>query len=162
LAEKTAASSESIHSDNGAWFFLQELLERVAGKKVALACSATFQDLFNRECQSVVSVSYPRRLRAHRVAKKKRASADGNSKQEMTVKRFVSLFEAKHGDREDSLSIAALLEEALQTPGETNPKSCAWSEYEERGRADNHNTRTFKALFKKIERLETSYGNGQA
>jgi transcriptional regulator GlxA family with amidase domain len=162
LAEKTAVAAESIHSDTGAWFFLQKLLERVAGKKAALACSAAFQDPFNRECQSIVSVSDPRRQHANRIAKKERVSVGGNSMQEMTVQRFISLFKANHGDREGSLSIAALFEESLQTPvGNPNPKaSCALSEYEEQGRADHHNTRTFKALFKKIERLETGYGHG--
>jgi len=164
LAEKTAAAEESIHSDRGAWLFLQKLLERVAGEKTALACSAIFQDPFNREWQSVVSVYDSRRQHANRIAKKKRASADGNAIRELTAERFISLFEAKDGDREGRLSIATLFEESVRTPvGNTNPQpSCALSEYEEQGRADNHNTRTFKALFKKIERLQTSYGNGQA
>jgi putative intracellular protease/amidase len=162
LAEKTAVAAESIHSDVGAWFFLQKLLERVAGKKAALACSATFQDPFNRECQSVVSISDPRRQHANRIANRERISVGGHSMQEMTVQRVLSRFEVNHGVREGSLSIATVFEESLQTPdGNTNPKaSPALSEYEEQGRADNHNTRTFKALFKKIERLETSYGNG--
>jgi putative intracellular protease/amidase len=162
LAEKTAVSAESIHSDTGAWFFLQKLLERVVGKKAALACSAAFQEPFNRECQSVVSVSDPRRQDTHRVAKMVRASAGRNLMQEMTVQRFISLFEAKHGDRESSLSIATLFEESLQAlAGNPNPNaSCGLSEYEEQGKADNHNARTFKALFKKLDRLETSYDNG--
>lgn len=162
LAEKTAAASERIHSDSGAWFFLQKLLERVLGKKAALACSASFQEPFNRQCQSVVSVSDPRRQHANRIAKKKWASVDGNPMEQTTVERFLSRFELNRGDREGSLGIATLFENSLRTPvGNTNPKaSCAYSEYEEQGRSDNHNTRTWKALFKKIERLERSDGNG--
>jgi transcriptional regulator GlxA family with amidase domain len=156
LAEKTTDAKESIHSEGGAWFFLQELLERVVGKKAALACSATFQDPFNRECQSVVTVSHQRRHA------KKRASVDGNSMQEMTAERFISLFEVKHGVREGKLSIATLFEETLQTPvGSINPRaSFDLSEYEEQGRTDHHNGRALKALFKKIDRLETGCSNG--
>jgi len=164
LAKKAAAAEESIHSDNGAWFYLQKLLERVVGKKAALACSESFQESFNRECQSVLSVSDPRAQHANGIAKKNRASADGSSMQEMTVERFISRFEVNQTERQGSLSIATLFEESLQTPvGHTNAKpSCAFSEYEEQGRADNHNARTFKALFKKLEHSHTSYGNGQA
>ena len=152
LAEKTAVAAESIHSDGGAWLFLQELLERVLGEEAALACSATFRDSFNRGCQSIVSVSHSRRQHANRITKK-RASLDGRSMQEMTVERFISLFEVSRGDRESSLSIAALFEETFQAPvGNTAPKaSSAWSKYEEQGRADLHNAKGLKALFKKIE-----------
>ena len=163
LAEKTAVvAAGTIHSGSGAWLFLQKLLERVAGKKAALACSLSFQDRFNRECQSVLSVSDPKRQHANRIANKKRTLVDGNSMQQMTVERFISLFEVNRGDREGSLSLATLFEESLQTPvGNANPKaSCALSEYEEQGRADNHNTRPFKGLLKKIKRLETSCANG--
>ena len=60
--------------------------------------------------------------------------------------------------------MATLFEETFQTPvGNTNPKaSGALAEYEEQGRADHHNGRALKALFKKIDRLETGYRNGQA
>jgi transcriptional regulator GlxA family with amidase domain len=156
LAEESTVAEDSIHSESGAWLFLQELLERVVGKKAASACSEIFQEPFNRECQSVVSVSHPRRHA------KKRASVGGNSIQAMTAERFISLFELNHGGREGKLSIATLFEETFQTPvGNTNPKaSCALSEYEEQGRADHHNSRALKALFKKIDRLETGYRNG--
>ena len=60
----------------------------------------------------------------------------------------------------DSLSIASVFEKSLQTPVRNADPSFALSEYEEQGRADNHNARTFKALFKQIERLETNYDNG--
>lgn len=161
LAEKTAAAEESICSDGGAWFFLRRLLARVAGEKTALACSESFQDSFNRECQSILSVSGPRRQHANRIAKKRRASAEENLMQEMTAERFISLFKVKDGSPGGRMSIAALLEESLQAlVGNTGPKSsCALPEHEEQRRADNHNTGTFKALFKRIERLETSYGN---
>jgi putative intracellular protease/amidase len=164
LAEKTAAAAECIHSESGAWFFLQKLLERVVGKKSAWACSASFQEPFNRGCQSVVSVSDPRRQHANRIAKKKRASVDGGPMRQMTAERFLSRFEVNHGDGEGSPCIATLFENSLRTPvGNSNPKaSCALSEYEEQGRTDNRNTRTWKALFKKIERLERSNGNGNA
>jgi putative intracellular protease/amidase len=161
LAGKTAVAAESIHSDAGAWFFLQKLLERVAGKEAALACSASFQDPFNRECQSIVSVSDPRRQRAKRIAKRERVSLDGHSMPEMKVQPFISRFEVNHGDPEGSLSIAAAFEESLQPLGaNTNPGACsALSEYHQQGRADNHNTRTFKALLKKVKRVETSYSD---
>lgn len=160
LAEKTVVAAESVHSDNGAWLFLQKLLERAAGKKAALACSATFQNPFNRECQSVVSVSDPRRQHANRMATKERATVKGDSMREMTVQRFISLFEVNRGDREDCLSIATVFENSLQTPVRSANASFALSEYEEQGRAENHNTTTFKALLRKIERPETSYDNG--
>jgi transcriptional regulator GlxA family with amidase domain len=157
VAEKTAI--ESIHTGSGAWFFFQELVERIVGKNAALACSATFQDPFNRSCQSVVSVSHLQRRRANRIAKKG-VSADSNSMQEMTVERFISLFEVIHGNRGSSLSTAALFEETFRTPiGRTHQKdSCTLSD--EQDGADSHNTGTFKALVKKIERFQTSYGNG--
>ena len=161
LAEKSAGAVESIHSDGGAWFFLQELLERVVGRNAASACSATFQGAFNRECQSIVSVSHSRRQHANRIAKQ-RASVNGNSMQEMTVERFISLFEANHGDREGSLSMATLFEETFPTTvGNATPKaSSALSKHEEPGRADHRNTKALKALFKKVERLEAGVRNG--
>ena len=160
LAEKTATSADNIHSDSGAWLFLQKLLERVTGSEAALACSASFQEPFNRECQSVLSVSDPRRRHARLVAKKKRPWVGGNLIEEMTVERFLSLFEVICEDGQRSVNIATLFKESLRMPGgNTNPKaSCALSE----GRADSHNTRIFKSLFKKMERLETSYRNGEA
>jgi putative intracellular protease/amidase len=169
LAEKAGVAAGSIHSDAGAWFFLQKLVERVAGKKAASACSAAFQDPFDRECQSIVSVSDPRRQHANRIAKRERVPAGGHSTQEMIVQRFISRFDVNHEAREGSLSIATIFEESLQTPGgNANPEACrALSECEGQGGVDNyngnhntnHNTRTFKALFKKIERLETTYGD---
>jgi transcriptional regulator GlxA family with amidase domain len=158
LAEKSTVAQESIHSERGAWFFLQELLERVVGKQAALACSKAFEEPFNQECQSVVSISHQRRHA------EKRAPVDGNPMQAMTAERFISLFELNHGVREGKLSIATLFEETLQTPvGNTNPKaSCALSEYKQQGRADHHNGRAMKALLKKIDRPETGYRNGKA
>jgi len=150
LAEKTAAvAGGTIHSEGGAWLFVQKLLERVAGKRAALACSANFQDPFNRECQSVLSVSDPQQRHAKRIANKKR-SAVGDSMQPMTAERFISRFERNHGDREGILSIATLLEESLRSPaGNSDPKA-------------SRNPRALKGLLKKIERRETSYCNGQA
>ena len=164
LAEEAAAAPECIHGDSGAWLFLQTLLERVVGKKAALACSASFQEAFNRECQSVVSVSDPRRQHAKRIAKKKWALVDRDLKQQTTVERLLSRFEVSRGAREGSLSVTRLFENSLRTPvGNTNPRaSCALSDHEEQGRTDNQNARTWKALFKKTERLEGSYGNVEA
>jgi hypothetical protein len=165
LAEKAGVAAGSVHSDAGAWFFLQKLVERVAGKKAASACSAAFQGPFDRECQSIVSVSDPRRKHSNRIAKRERVPAGGQSMQETTVQRFISRFDVNRGDREDSLSIATVFEESLQTPGgNTNPKAFrASAECEGQGRVDNHNThhntRIFKALFNKLERLEKTYGD---
>ncbi|HKF05373.1 MAG TPA: hypothetical protein VKB49_23845 [Candidatus Sulfotelmatobacter sp.] len=161
LAKKAVVSAESIHSESGAWFFLRELLERVVGKEVALACSASFQEPFNRECQSIVSVSNSRREYPDPIAKKSRILVGGNSIQEMTVDRFISLIEVNQAGREGSFNIATLIEKSLPTPvGNTESRaSCPLSGYEERSRTDDDNTRTFKALFKKIEHPEMSYCN---
>lgn len=162
LAEKSAPTTESIQTDSGAWLFIQKLLERAAGYKTAVACSASFQEPFNRECQSVVSVSDPEGQCPSRIAEREWRSPDSESMYDMSVERFLSRFHVNPGQREDSLSIAALFDEALQTQVESTrlEASCALSGQKERGSAAIHNTRAFKALFRRIERAETNCGNG--
>jgi hypothetical protein len=79
----------------------------------------------------------------------------------MTVERFALLFEPKNG-REGGSSIANLLEESLRMPIERSDLQASEPSLqdEEQSRANHHNTRTFKALFKKIERVDTSYSHG--
>jgi transcriptional regulator GlxA family with amidase domain len=159
-AERTAHADDSIHSDGGAWSFLHEVVERSVDREAASTCSASFQNAFNRECQSVLAV-YDRRQHTNQSVRTKPISANRGSSREMTVERFVSLFESKNG-REGGSTIADLLEESLRMPIERSDLQASkpWLQDEEESRADHHNARTFKALFKKIERVDTSYSHG--
>ena len=159
-AESTALADDSIHSDGGAWSFLHEVVERSVDRETSSTCSASFQDAFNRECQSVLAV-YDRRQHTNQSVRAKPTSANGGSGREMTVERFVSLFEPKNG-REGGSMIANLLEESLRMPIERSHLQASEPSLqdEEERRATHRNAGTFKALFKKIERVDTSYGHG--
>ena len=160
VAERSAHADDSIQSDGGAWSFLQEVVEGSVDREAASTCSASFQNAFNRECQSVLAV-YDRRQHTNQSIRTKPISANRGSSREMTVERFVSLFEPKHG-REGGLTIANLLEESLRMPIERSHLRVSEPSLQdgEESRASHHNARTFKALFKKVERGDTSYSHG--
>lgn len=160
VAERSAHADDSIQSDGGAWSFLQEVVEGSVDREAASTCSVSFQNAFNRECQSVLAV-YDRRQHTNQSIRTKPISANRGSSREMTVERFVSLFEPKHG-REGGLTIANLLEESLRMPIERSHLRVSEPSLQdgEESRASHHNARTFKALFKKVERGDTSYSHG--
>jgi putative intracellular protease/amidase len=165
LAERTAiAAAGSIHSDSGAWLFMRELLERVVGKEAAGACSTAFQDLFNRECHSLVCVSHLRRRHDTRVVRQGGCSS-GSSMQELTAEHFILRFQdVNPGCREGGSRMATVFEETFRTAVEsTHPRvSCGLSEHEEHGDAHCGNTRGLKALLKKIEGVGLGYHNDEA
>jgi transcriptional regulator GlxA family with amidase domain len=160
MAERAAHADDSIQSNGGAWSFLHEVVERSVDRETASTCSARFQDAFNRECQSVLAV-YDRRQHTTQSVRTKPISANSVSSREMTVERFALLFEPKNG-REGGSSITNLLEESLRMPIERSDLQASEPSLqdEEQSRANHHNTRTFKAAFKKIERVDTSYSHG--
>jgi transcriptional regulator GlxA family with amidase domain len=66
LAERSAPDEQAISSDGGAYSFIAKLLERRVGKRVAATCASAFETVFNRECQSVLTVFDARRQRRNR------------------------------------------------------------------------------------------------
>lgn len=160
VAERTAHAADSIESDGGAWSFLREVVERSVDREAASICSARFQDAFNRECQSVLAVR-DRRQHTNQGVVTKSIVASGVSSQDMTAERFALLFEAKKG-REGGSSIAALLDESLRMPTAHDDLRVAEPSMgnEEKRSVNRHNARTFKTLFRTIERVDTSDNNG--
>jgi len=160
MAERTARTDDSIQSNGGAWSFLHQVVERSVDREAASTCSERFQNAFNRECQSVLAV-YDRRKHTNQSVRTKPVSANGVSSREMTVERFSLLFEPKDG-REGGSNIANLLEESLRMPIERcdlQPSEPSLQD-EWQSRANHHNARAFKALFRKIELVDTSYSHG--
>jgi len=58
VAEKQVPEERSIATENGAYTFINRLLEHTAGAATAAACADLFEAEFNRECQSVFSISH--------------------------------------------------------------------------------------------------------
>ena len=104
---------------------------------------------------------YDRRQHTNQSKRTNSISASGVSSREMTVERFALLFEPKDG-REGVSNIANLLEESLRMPTERCDLLSSESSLqdEEQSRANHHNARAFKALFRKIELVDTSYSHG--
>jgi hypothetical protein len=49
---------KSIATENGSYTFINRLLQQMAGEATAASCAALFEAEFNRECQSVFSISH--------------------------------------------------------------------------------------------------------
>jgi transcriptional regulator GlxA family with amidase domain len=160
VAERTVGDGEAISSNGGAYSFIQKLLECVAGRQAALACAAVFEATFNRECQSVVTISHAQKQRSDKTAKQNRLLARDNSTKKMTVKRFAAMFEVSGRDREGS---AHALEESMKIP-EVNAdlrSSSRVSKNKNKGSADyKTNSTTFRELFRTISGGGESYSNG--
>ena len=56
VAKKVMVAPQNIVA-NGAYSFINVLLESLAGKEAAIACSVIFEKGFNQECQSVITIS---------------------------------------------------------------------------------------------------------
>ncbi|HEX5284581.1 MAG TPA: hypothetical protein VFW30_10725 [Bryocella sp.] len=160
MAERTARADDSIQSNGGAWSFLHQLVEVSVDREAASSCSEMFQDAFNRECQSVLAV-YDRRQHTNHSVRTKPIPANGVSSREMTAEQFALLFERKDG-REGGPNIANLLEESLRMPIESCDlqSSEPSSQGEGQSRASHQNATAFKALFRKIEPVNTNYSHG--
>lgn len=81
LAEKTVVDGEAISSSGGAYSFIRTWLESVAGTQAALDGAAVFEAAFNRECQSVVTISDAHKKRANRIAKENRLEVIGRDRE---------------------------------------------------------------------------------
>lgn len=162
LAHRAAVAAKSVHTE-GAWAFFEKWLQRVMGNGIAEACSAAFRDPFNAECQSVVSACDPRRLPADGPLRTNQSRVR-EPVPEFTLDRLTVLSEVSQGRRERSGILAAGLAEGFQSPlGTIPPNACCTSPREDaQWGANNHNPRAMKALFKRLERIETSYPDGQA
>lgn len=104
VAEKTASHADAICSSGGAYTFFRKLLECRAGRQTSSACASAFEAEFNRDCQSVVTISDTRKQRSHRGAGGNHILPADNSADKMTAKRFASMFEVIGADREGSAS----------------------------------------------------------
>jgi transcriptional regulator GlxA family with amidase domain len=58
VAEKLVLEEKSIATGNGAYTFINRLLENRANSSLAAACSTLFETEFNRECQSIFSIAH--------------------------------------------------------------------------------------------------------
>jgi len=58
VAEKLVSEEESIATENGAYTFINRLLQRTTDAATVAFCAAMFEEEFNRECQSVFSISH--------------------------------------------------------------------------------------------------------
>jgi putative intracellular protease/amidase len=57
-AEKLVPDEKSIATENGAYTFINRLLQKIAGAATAALCADLFEAAFNRECQSVFCISH--------------------------------------------------------------------------------------------------------
>lgn len=163
VAERTVMDAEAICSNGGAYSFIRMLMHRVAGRRAALACAAVFEAAFNRECQSVVTISDSQRRRAGRIAKENRLLPRANSTEKITVKRFVAMFEARRKDRDGGLTIAHALEECMKIPevnADLKGPGGVFENKKERRSDYKSNSTTFRELLRNISGIDKRCSNG--
>ena len=144
-AERTAHADDSIHSNGGAWSFLHEVVERSVDREAASTCSASFQNAFNRECQSVLAV-YDRRQqyepkRTYETDLGEPRLEPGNDRQ--TIRFAIQTKERPGGGS----TIANLLEESLRMPIERSHLQASEPSLqdEEESRANHHNAENIQS-----------------
>ena len=93
LVDRTAPP-EGVISDTGAYSFFQCVLERTGDQALALTSSAAFETVFNRQCQSVLSVIDRRILAGRKIPKQSSASGDV-AHPNLTGARFASMFQPR-------------------------------------------------------------------
>jgi putative intracellular protease/amidase len=94
LTVDRAARTEGAISSTGAYSFFQQLLERAGGQALASMCSASFETVFNRQCQSVLAISDSRMLGLQTAPKHQSAPAN-TAPSRLTEARFASMFEPR-------------------------------------------------------------------
>lgn len=99
MVDRTAPPEGAI-SSTGAYAFFQWLLERAGGQAVASMCATAFETVFNRQCQSVLSIVDDRILGVQNMPKHQSATGDV-ALPRLTAARFASMFQprgrARHG-----------------------------------------------------------------
>jgi len=88
------APPEGAISDTGAYSFFQCVLERTGDQALASTSSAAFETVFNRQCQSVLSVIDRRILAGRKIPKRPSASGDV-AHPTLTAARFASMFQTR-------------------------------------------------------------------
>jgi putative intracellular protease/amidase len=101
MVDRTAPAEGAI-SSTGAYFFFQRLLERAGGQALASMCSVSFETVFNRQCQSVLSISDSRMLGLQTVPKHQSALAN-TVPSRLTAAQFASMFEPRACRRDGDL-----------------------------------------------------------
>jgi putative intracellular protease/amidase len=95
MVDRTTPPEGAI-SNTGAYSFFDCLLERSGGQAYASVCSSAFKTVFNRQCQSVLSIVDNRSLGAQKMPKPKPPSApNGVVLPRLTSARFASMFQPK-------------------------------------------------------------------
>lgn len=119
LGEGAAAEEDEVCSSGGAYGFIQRMVESAAGKEIAAACADMFAAPFNRECQSVVTVSNTRGRETTRLPSEGRQPLESDSKATLTRQQFAALFEVSERDRRRGTALAKALDRYLQMPAAT-------------------------------------------
>ena len=116
MVDRTAPPEAAI-SDTGAYSFFQCVLERTGGQALASMSSAAFETVFNRQCQSVLSIIDKRILAGRKMPKQQSASGDV-AHPNLTAARFASMFQPRARGR-GGLSVS----ESLGRPHTTGVNS---------------------------------------
>ena len=93
MVDRTAPPEGAI-SDTGAYSFFQCVLDRTGGQALASMSSAAFETVFNRQCQSVLSIIDGRILAGRKMPEHQSASGDV-AHPSVTAARFASMFQPK-------------------------------------------------------------------
>jgi putative intracellular protease/amidase len=103
MVDRTGPPEGAI-SSTGAYSFFQALLECAGGQGLAAMCSADFKTVFNRQCQSVLSVVDSRIHGAGKMPRHQSVSGDVGLPG-LTAARFASMFQPGVRRRSAALSV---------------------------------------------------------
>ena len=101
IVDRTAPDEGAI-SGTGAYSFFQRVLQRAGGQEVAAVCSVSSEAIFNRQCQSVLTISDVRARGAQYAGTRTRSVGKAASAR-MTMGQFASRFEG-NGRRQSGLA----------------------------------------------------------
>jgi transcriptional regulator GlxA family with amidase domain len=101
LVDRNAPDERAI-SGTGAYSFFQRVLQRAAGEEVASVCAASSETIFNRQCQSVLTISDVRTRDRQDAATQSRSGAK-TAPARMTMGQFASMFD-RNGRRQTGVA----------------------------------------------------------
>jgi putative intracellular protease/amidase len=102
IAEKVFIDNQAIHTNGGAYSFFNLLLKKTAGKKAATECLTIFEKEFNRECQSLVTISDMEKKKKKETGMSLRQLHEFSHSGMITMEKFVSMFTLNKTQRKKS------------------------------------------------------------
>jgi transcriptional regulator GlxA family with amidase domain len=142
IVEKAVIDEELIHTNGGAYSFINEIICREADKEAATTCADLFEKQFNQECQSVAVISrmqHSRKAPSHKRYNEQPADSIGNP---LAPGQFAALLNLDRKNPGDHSLYQYIVNESDQAPAS-----------EAENDHHNNNGKIFKAMLGTINNL---------